>query len=215
MFDPVPGPSGLRDRELRGSSLQRLIPSSVAPYVWPEDRIIPIRRDDHRIIDSRHRQTQYEIPIPPSIPPPQRQFLSYDPSNATINATIKLRGLASSPSFHGQDRPLSQVDSLQGEDPRYVSFAEMMPRSPSHSSQHSDISIRSGDVFRTPSIGSAGGRDDRSLDMGASSEPGPGGSSTLQRPKRSRVLMTHTQQQRLNLLWKRVSSAACTRRLAY
>ena len=211
MFDPVLGPSGFRDRESRDSSLRRLTPSSVAPYVWPEDHIIPIRRDSHLVADSRHRQAQYRISISPSIPPPQRPVIPYAPAP---RAAIKLQIPSSSLPLHGQQRTRQPLHALHGEVTHHVLLAEIMPRSPSHSSQHSDISVRSGDIFRTPSAGSgAEGRDDRSQRTGPSPEPDPGGSSAHQRPKRSRVLMTHTQQQRLNLLWKRVSSAAFGRGL--
>lgn len=168
----------------------------------------------------------------PSVPPPQRPVSSHiglqssrsqpPPSPPSSRGAHPAHAPHStndsqdrySPAHYYPSRPLSPPAS-RGEgytaSPRpefYPSAAErVMDRSHSRTSIHSDD--KSAGRARASSPTPSDQADDdvsssRERDNASSEPPSGHGGPTLQRPKRTRVLMTHVQQQRLGTLWKRV-----------
>jgi hypothetical protein len=168
----------------------------------------------------------------PSVPPPQRPMSSHATSQLSrsqpppsppasrgahpVHTASPVRPTRArySPAEYRSPRPLSPPAS-RGEifplppRPNFHSASTAshdIDRSRSRTSVHSDYSPNH---TRRPSTTPSDQADDASSlgDEGnASSELASAhGGPTLQRPKRTRVLMTHVQQQRLGTLWKRVS----------
>ena len=161
---------------------------------------------------SSHTVQQLSRSQPPPSPPASRGAQSVHDSHPAPPNRVRY-----SPAIYHSPQPLSPPASRGQTYPA-------PPRPPFHAAlaaangpvrSRSRTSIQSDycpDDVRRPSTTPSDQGDDASSpeDEGnASSERAPGhGGLPLQRPKRTRVLMTHVQQQRLGTLWKRVGSTS-------
>lgn len=179
---------------------QQIPPPPLAPYVRPEKRFFAPQSEDYRGQDPRDTNNPWSR-AHPSIPPPQRPAPPHIPPPPLYSSFRP----PSPPSSRGKE-PLPPINpDWAGQAYFATRRAEDMSRSHSQSSQLSTFSAPSGQPSRTASTGSGNEEEEPFEWAHAASEPAPEAGQILQRPKRSRVLMTNIQQQALSVLWKRVS----------
>lgn len=167
----------------------------LSPYVSQEKRFSASHSENCRSRDPR-----------PAILPKLGETSSVSRPLAALSSIprprspVHFRRPPSPPPSRGQQPPLPIASTFQRADWAYY-LSQDMSRSRSYSSEQSAFSAPS--ISRTPSMGSDEPRGESSRRTHATSEPGLG-ALAAQRPKRSRVLMTHAQQGRLSALWKQV-----------
>ena len=197
-FERTPATFGLQEisSERNAPPNHNIPPPPLAPYVSPEKRFFPPFPGDHRGGDPR-QAVRPRSSGSASIPSPQRPAPLYIPPFPHVRRPL------SPVASQRQTQPPPLALFPQRADRGYL-YSEDMSRSHSQSSEHSNCSASSGRVSRTQSSESGGRTEEGSRGTHASSEPAQEDVVALQRPKRSRVLMTNMQQQLLSILWKRV-----------